>query len=70
MIGGYWAYGVLGWGGFWGWDPNDIKENLLSRETGLFYGALILIASALVVFVGTSAPIIGKSVEVSFYNKR
>ncbi len=21
MIGGYWAYGVLGWGGFWGWDP-------------------------------------------------
>ena len=19
MIGGYWAYGVLGWGGFWGW---------------------------------------------------
>jgi cytochrome c-type biogenesis protein CcmF len=21
MVGGYWAYGVLGWGGFWGWDP-------------------------------------------------
>lgn len=21
MIGGYWAYGVLGWGGWWGWDP-------------------------------------------------
>jgi cytochrome c-type biogenesis protein CcmF len=21
MIGGYWAYGVLGWGGYWGWDP-------------------------------------------------
>ncbi|MBI2620254.1 MAG: cytochrome c biogenesis protein CcsA [Ignavibacteriales bacterium] len=21
IIGGYWAYGVLGWGGWWGWDP-------------------------------------------------
>jgi len=20
-LGGYWAYKVLGWGGFWGWDP-------------------------------------------------
>ncbi len=174
MIGGYWAYGVLGWGGFWGWDPvenaslipwiigvalihtlliqkqtqtseklgrfaktnlalsalmfilviystfltrsgilskasihsfedpgtavyiylimfiltftligiggifyrrkslttsNDIKGNLLSRESGLFYGSLLLIASAIVVFTGTSAPIIGESVETSFYNK-
>jgi cytochrome c-type biogenesis protein CcmF len=174
MIGGYWAYGVLGWGGFWGWDPvenaslipwlisvalihtmliqkqtqiikkpgNFAKTNIvlavlmfllvlystfltrsgilskasvhsfedpgsavyifllvfiltftiigiggvlyrrnslsnkkinrekyLSRETGLLYGALILVASALVVFVGTSAPIFGESVEVSFYNK-
>jgi cytochrome c-type biogenesis protein CcmF len=21
MLGAYWAYGVLGWGGYWGWDP-------------------------------------------------
>lgn len=21
FIGGYWAYKVLGWGGYWGWDP-------------------------------------------------
>ncbi len=21
MIGGFWAYETLGWGGFWGWDP-------------------------------------------------
>lgn len=174
MIGGYWAYGVLGWGGFWGWDPVEnaslipwlisvalihtmliqkqtqiikkpgnfaktnillavlmfllvlystfltrsgilskasvhsfedpgsavyifllifiltftiiglggvlyrrnslsnkriYREKFLSRETGLLYGALILVASALVVFVGTSAPILGESVEVSFYNK-
>ncbi len=174
MIGGYWAYGVLGWGGFWGWDPVEnaslipwlicvalihtlliqkqttfpkkagrfAKTNLtlavltfitvlystfltrsgilskasvhsfenpgsavyiylivfiltftaiglggillrrkflsapgkenekfLSRETGLLYGSLFLVASALVVFVGTSAPIMGESVETSFYNK-
>lgn len=174
MIGGYWAYGVLGWGGYWAWDPvenaslvpwiinvalihtmliqkqtqvnqrigrfaktnlvlavlmfvlviystfltrsgilsdssvhsfsdpgtavysalliyiltfsiiglggvyirrkslanyNSHEENILSRETGLFYGAALLIASATVVFVGTSAPIIGQSVEIDFYNQ-
>ena len=21
MLGGYWAYIILGWGGYWGWDP-------------------------------------------------
>ncbi len=21
LLGGYWAYSILGWGGFWGWDP-------------------------------------------------
>ena len=21
LLGGYWAYKTLGWGGFWGWDP-------------------------------------------------
>ncbi len=21
IMGGYWAYGTLGWGGWWGWDP-------------------------------------------------
>lgn len=174
MIGGYWAYGVLGWGGYWAWDPvenaslipwiilvallhtmiiqkrsqtvnnaakfvktnlilaalsyifviystfltrsgiltdasvhsfadpgqtvytflliyiltfialgigivylkrKNIKvplkksDNLLSKEYGLFYGAFALIASAIVVFVGTSAPIFGQSVDVDFYNK-
>ncbi len=174
MIGGYWAYGVLGWGGFWGWDPVENaslipwlisvalihtmliqkhsqnsdktgrfaktnlvlailmfllviystfltrsgilskasvhsfsdpgeavyvflilfivvftllsfgavlyrrkslslpegdREKFLSRETGLLYGALFIAASASVVFVGTSAPIIGTSVETSFYSK-
>ena len=21
MLGAWWSYQVLGWGGFWGWDP-------------------------------------------------
>lgn len=174
MIGGYWAYGVLGWGGYWGWDPVEnaslipwiisvalihtmlvqkhsqitekigrfAKTNLIlasftfmlviystfltrsgilseasvhsfvdpgmlvysllliyiltfsiiglggiyyrrkslnrivnsedalfSREVGLFYGSALLIASAIVIFVGTSSPIFGQSVEIEFYNK-
>jgi len=174
MLGGYWAYGVLGWGGYWGWDPVEnsslvpwiigvasihtllvqkktqakggigrfgktnlilcimtyllvlystfltrsgilgdasvhsfvdpgmtvylllvlfigtftilgfgaigfrwkylneyfnFEENLLSRELALFTGAVALIASAIIVLVGTSAPIFGQSVEIRFYNE-
>ncbi|MFH1194408.1 MAG: cytochrome c-type biogenesis CcmF C-terminal domain-containing protein [bacterium] len=174
MLGGYWAYGVLGWGGYWGWDPVensslvpwiigvasihtllvqkktqsggatgrfgktnlilcilsfvlvmystfltrsgilgdasvhsfvapgmivflfllgflilfalmgiggiiyrwksltaqfDHEENLLSRELALFTGSVALIASALIILVGTSAPMIGQTVELRFYNE-
>ncbi len=24
ILGGRWAYDVLGWGGYWGWDPVEI----------------------------------------------
>ena len=24
MMGGRWAYEMLGWGGFWGWDPVEV----------------------------------------------
>ncbi|MGC8858020.1 MAG: heme lyase CcmF/NrfE family subunit [Ignavibacteria bacterium] len=47
MMGGYWAYGVLGWGGYWGWDPVEnsslvpwivsvvlIHTALMQRKTG------------------------------------
>jgi len=173
MVGGYWAYGVLGWGGFWGWDPVEnsslvpwligvaaihtmliqrktqeadgmgkyIKTNLvlsiltfvfviystfltrsgilseasvhsfvdpgmltylfllgfittftilgiggviyrwkeikpvtvseesfLNRQTGLIYGAALLIGAAIIITVGTSAPIFGRAVDVKFYN--
>lgn len=47
--------------------PQD--ETLLSRELSLFTGAVVLCASAIIVFVGTSAPIIGRSVDISFYNE-
>ncbi|MBU1096177.1 MAG: cytochrome c biogenesis protein CcsA [Bacteroidetes bacterium] len=174
MLGGYWAYGVLGWGGYWGWDPVEnsslvpwiigvasihtllvqkktqdtggagryVKTNLIlaimtyvlviystfltrsgilgdasvhsfvdpgmmvylflvmfistftilgfgaiafrwkylektftsedhimSRELALFTGSVALIASAIIILAGTSAPIFGSSVDLSFYNE-
>lgn len=175
MLGGYWAYGILGWGGYWAWDPVEnsslvpwiiavaaihtmivqrktqvrdggigkfaktnlvfsvliyvlviystfltrsgilgdasvhsfvdpgttvylfllifistfillgagmiayrwkslneqvqADESLLSRELALFTSAVALCASAIIVLVGTSAPIFGQSVETYFYNE-
>jgi cytochrome c-type biogenesis protein CcmF len=34
MLGGYWAYGVLGWGGYWGWDPVE-NSSLIPWITGM-----------------------------------
>ncbi|MDP4200503.1 MAG: cytochrome c biogenesis protein CcsA [Bacteroidota bacterium] len=165
MLGGFWAYETLGWGGFWGWDPVEnasllpwlvtvaavhtmltqrrtgglIKTNIgmtllayalvlygsfmtrsgvlgeasvhsfadpgnlaftllvcamglfilvplaiflwrwremsgfgqnyqiLSRETSLSLASAVLGASALVVFIGTSAPLLKKKVDPDFY---
>ncbi len=49
ILGGYWAYETLGWGGFWGWDPVEnsslvpwlvcvasIHTSLSQRKTGAF----------------------------------
>jgi cytochrome c-type biogenesis protein CcmF len=174
MLGGYWAYSILGWGGYWGWDPVEnsslvpwivgvasihtllvqkkaqekggvgrfvkmnlilsimtyimvlystfltrsgilgdasvhsfgepgmmvywflvillsaftiigiggvvyrwkfltqhftFEENVLSRELALFTGSVALIASAIIILVGTSAPIFGTTVQISFYNE-
>ncbi|MFA6025348.1 MAG: cytochrome c biogenesis protein CcsA [Ignavibacteriaceae bacterium] len=174
MLGGYWAYGVLGWGGYWAWDPVEnaslvpwlisvagihtmivqrktqakggigkfvkinlllsilayvmvlystfltrsgvlgdasvhsfvdpgtivylfliifvgtflllgvgmiiyrwkylesqivSEESLLARELALFTAAVTIGASALIVAVGTSAPIFKQSVETKFYNE-
>jgi len=174
MLGGYWAYGILGWGGYWGWDPVensslipwligvasihtlviqkktqsdksagrfvktnlilamltyifvlystfltrsgilgessvhsfaepgmlvylllvifmvtflligsigfisrwntlnedfDEEEGVLSRELALFTGAVAILASAIIVLAGTSAPIFGQAVEIRFYDE-
>lgn len=34
MLGAYWAYGVLGWGGYWGWDPVE-NSSLVPWITGM-----------------------------------
>jgi cytochrome c-type biogenesis protein CcmF len=34
MLGGYWAYGVLGWGGYWAWDPVE-NASLVPWLTGM-----------------------------------
>ena len=49
ILGGYWAYETLGWGGFWGWDPVEnsslvpwlvcvasIHTSLTQRKSGAF----------------------------------
>lgn len=43
------------------------EYKLLSRETALSIGAAIIGASALVIFVGTSAPLVSKKVDISYY---
>ncbi|MGM0651945.1 MAG: cytochrome c biogenesis protein CcsA, partial [Bacillota bacterium] len=42
FIGGYWAYRVLGWGGYWSWDPVE-NASLIPWLTGaaLIHGLLL-----------------------------
>ncbi|MCB0281236.1 MAG: cytochrome c biogenesis protein CcsA [Calditrichae bacterium] len=42
IIGGYWAYKVLGWGGYWGWDPVE-NSSLIAWLTvlALFHGLIV-----------------------------
>jgi cytochrome c-type biogenesis protein CcmF len=44
-------------------------EGLLSRDLALFTSAVVLTASAIIIFVGTSAPLMNTSLETSFYNE-
>lgn len=66
MLGAYWAYGVLGWGGYWGWDPVEnaslvpwltgvalIHTVIAHRKSGAFLrtnAALALVSFFLVVY--------------------
>ena len=64
FMGGYWAYKVLGWGGFWGWDPVEnsslipwivsialIHGVILQRKKGLFVKANIVLSLAYFILV-------------------
>jgi len=44
-------------------------DGILTRELALFTAMIVLIASAVIILVGTSAPIFGQSVDTVFYNE-
>jgi cytochrome c-type biogenesis protein CcmF len=46
----------------------EAEESLLSRDLALFTAAVVLCASAIIVLVGTSAPLFGNAVDTFFYN--
>ncbi len=50
-------------------DKTVYEESVLSRELSLFTAAIILVASAIIVLVGTSAPLFGQSVDTFFYDE-
>lgn len=50
-------------------DKTQVEEGLLSRELALFTASVVLISSAIIIIVGTSAPIFGQSVDTFFYNE-
>ncbi|MCB0293445.1 MAG: cytochrome c biogenesis protein CcsA, partial [Calditrichaeota bacterium] len=42
VLGGWWAYTVLGWGGYWGWDPVENSAILPLLPLTAFLHALIV----------------------------
>lgn len=50
-------------------DNSQGEEGILSRELALFTASVVLLASALIITVGTSAPIFGQSVDTFFYDE-
>ena len=40
FVGGYWAYKVLGWGGYWGWDPVENSSLVPWLIAGVFLHVL------------------------------
>ena len=64
LLGAYWAYGVLGWGGYWGWDPVEnsslipwiiavalVHTAVAQRRTGKYVRTNHFLAVAAYVFV-------------------
>jgi len=50
-------------------DKTLYEESILSKELALFTAAIVLVASAIIVLVGTSAPLFGHSVDTAFYDE-
>jgi cytochrome c-type biogenesis protein CcmF len=43
VLGGWWAYEVLGWGGYWAWDPVENASFLpWLTATGFLHGAMLM----------------------------
>lgn len=42
MLGGYWAYETLGWGGYWGWDPVENASLVPWLATGALTHGMLL----------------------------
>ncbi len=64
MLGGFWAYETLGWGGFWGWDPVEnsslipwliatvlVHTMLVQLRTGGLFKTNMILAAASFLFV-------------------
>jgi cytochrome c-type biogenesis protein CcmF len=70
MLGGRWAYDVLGWGGYWGWDPVEnaallpwltgtafLHSAVVQEKRGMlkFWNMLLIIMTFFLVILGTFA---------------
>jgi cytochrome c-type biogenesis protein CcmF len=70
LLGGRWAYDVLGWGGYWGWDPVEnsallpwltgtafLHSAVVQEKRGMlkFWNMLLIIITFLLVVLGTFA---------------
>ncbi len=70
LLGGRWAYDVLGWGGYWGWDPVEnsallpwltgtafLHSAIVQEKRGMlkFWNMLLIIFTFLLVILGTFA---------------
>lgn len=70
LLGGRWAYDVLGWGGYWGWDPVEnaallpwltgtafLHSAVVQEKRGMlkFWNMLLVIVTFLLVILGTFA---------------
>jgi cytochrome c-type biogenesis protein CcmF len=68
LLGGWWAYGVLGWGGYWAWDPVEnaalmpwltgtafLHSVMIQEKRGMFkvWNMVLIIATYSLVIFGT-----------------